>query len=34
MAGLKKANIKLNRKILAELAQNEPDVFEKIAKKI
>ncbi len=34
IAGLKKANIKLNRKILAELAQNEPDVFEKIAKKI
>lgn len=34
MAGLKKANIKLNRKMLAELAQNEPDIFEKIAKKI
>ncbi|MFA5099177.1 MAG: 50S ribosomal protein L20 [Candidatus Paceibacterota bacterium] len=34
MAGLKKAGIKLNRKILADLAQNEPDIFEKIAKKI
>lgn len=31
---LKKANIKLDRKILADLAQNEPKVFAKIAQSI
>ncbi|OHA48861.1 MAG: 50S ribosomal protein L20 [Candidatus Terrybacteria bacterium RIFCSPHIGHO2_01_FULL_48_17] len=30
MAGLKKANIQLDRKILAELAAQEPEVFKKI----
>lgn len=30
--GLKKANITINRKILAELAVNEPDAFAKIVK--
>jgi len=34
MAGLKKANISLNRKMLADLAKNEPAIFEKIAKKV
>ena len=32
IAGLKKANITLDRKILAELAVNEPKAFEAIAK--
>lgn len=32
--GLKKANITINRKILAELAVNEPDVFTKIVKEV
>jgi large subunit ribosomal protein L20 len=31
---LKKTNIKLDRRILAELAQNEPKVFEKILEKV
>ncbi len=31
---LKKANIKLDRKILADLAQNEPKVFEQIVTKV
>jgi large subunit ribosomal protein L20 len=31
-AGLKKAEIKLNRKVLAELAVNEPKAFEAVAK--
>ena len=31
--GLKKAQIGLNRKILADLAQNDPEVFEKIVQK-
>ncbi len=31
---LKKANIKLDRKILADLAQNEPKVFEQIVAKV
>ena len=30
ISGLKKANILIDRKILADLAQNEPDVFGKI----
>jgi len=30
IAALKKANIKLDRKILADLAQNEPAVFKKV----
>jgi len=34
IAGLKKANILIDRKILADLAQNEPKVFEKIVEKI
>lgn len=34
MAGLKKANIKLDRKILAEIAKTEPKVFEKIVAKV
>lgn len=34
IAGLKKQNIKLDRKILADLAQNEPKVFEKIVEVI
>lgn len=33
IAGLKKANITLDRKILAELAVNEPKVFAEIVKK-
>ena len=32
MAGLKKANVELDRKVLAELAAKEPTVFEAIAK--
>lgn len=31
---LKKANVKLDRKILAELAENEPKVFETILEKV
>lgn len=31
---LKKANIKLDRKTLADLAQNEPQVFEKVMEKV
>lgn len=34
IAGLKKQNILLDRKILADLAKNEPKVFEKIVEKI
>jgi large subunit ribosomal protein L20 len=34
IAGLKKQNIILDRKILANLAQNEPAVFEKIVEKV
>ncbi len=34
IAGLKKTNILIDRKILAGLAQNEPKVFEKIVEKI
>ena len=30
MNGLKKANIELNRKVLADLAMNEPKAFEAI----
>lgn len=33
MAGLKKANINLDRKILSELAVSEPKAFEAVAKK-
>ncbi|MGO3702219.1 MAG: 50S ribosomal protein L20 [Candidatus Saccharimonadales bacterium] len=32
MAGLKKANVELDRKVLAELAANEPKAFEAVAK--
>ena len=34
IAALKKQNILIDRKILADLAQNEPQVFEKILEKI
>jgi len=34
IAGLKKKNILLDRKILADLAQNEPQIFEKIVEKV
>lgn len=34
IAGLKKHNIKLDRKILADLAQTEPAVFKKIVEKV
>lgn len=34
MSGLKKANIELDRKILAELAVSEPKAFETIAKSV
>ncbi|MDP3901480.1 MAG: 50S ribosomal protein L20 [bacterium] len=34
ISGLKKNNIKLDRKILADLAQNEPKVFAKILEKV
>src|SRR3989344_3057997 len=33
MAGLKKNNIEIDRKVLAVLAENEPNVFEKIVEK-
>lgn len=33
IAGLKKANIIIDRKILADLAKNEPKIFEKIIEK-
>lgn len=32
MAGLKKANVEIDRKVLAELAANEPKAFEAVAK--
>ena len=31
---LKKANVKLDRKVLADLARNEPKVFEKVLEKV
>jgi len=34
MGGLKKKNIMLNRKILADLAQNEPEVFKKVVSEV
>ena len=34
MAGLKKANVELDRKVLAELAATEPKAFETIAKSV
>lgn len=34
IAGLKKANIALDRKILADLARTEPKIFEQIANKV
>ena len=34
MSGLKKANIKLNRKVLSELAVNEPKAFEAVLKTV
>jgi len=34
IAGLKKNNILLDRKILADLAQNHPEVFKKIVEKV
>ncbi len=34
MHGLKKANIELNRKVLADLALNEPDAFKSIVAKV
>ncbi len=34
IAGLKKQNIIIDRKILADLAKNEPKVFEKIVEKV
>ena len=34
MAGLKKANVELDRKVLAELAATEPKAFEAIAKSV
>jgi len=34
IAALKKANIKLDRKILANLAEHEPKVFEKVVAKV
>jgi large subunit ribosomal protein L20 len=34
MAGLKKAKIELDRKVLAELAQKQPKIFAKIVEKI
>lgn len=34
MGGLKKANIDLNRKVLADLAMNHPEAFEAIVKKV
>jgi large subunit ribosomal protein L20 len=34
MGNLKKANIELNRKVLADLAMNHPEAFEAIVKKV
>ena len=34
IAALKKNNVELDRKILADLAQNQPKIFEKIAEKV
>ncbi|ELR68825.1 LSU ribosomal protein L20p [Fulvivirga imtechensis AK7] len=34
MGGVKKANIDLNRKVLADLAMNHPEAFEAIVKKV
>jgi len=34
IAALKKANVKLDRKILAELAENEPKIFAKVVEKV
>jgi large subunit ribosomal protein L20 len=34
ISGLKKQNIKLDRKILADLAKNHPEVFKKVLEKI
>ena len=34
MAGLKKNKIELNRKVLADLSKNHPQVFEKIVEKV
>ncbi len=34
MNGLKKANVELDRKILADLAQNNPEEFKKIVEKV
>jgi large subunit ribosomal protein L20 len=34
IAGLKKENIELDRKVLAALAEHEPKVFEKIVQKV
>ncbi|QNF35045.1 50S ribosomal protein L20 [Adhaeribacter swui] len=34
MGGLKKANINLNRKVLADLAMNHPDAFKGIVEKV
>ena len=34
MYGLKQANIDLNRKVLADLALNEPDAFKSIVAKV
>lgn len=34
MGGLKKANIELNRKVLADLAMNHPDAFKAIVEKV
>lgn len=34
MGGLRKANIELNRKVLADLAMNHPDAFEAVVQKV
>ncbi len=34
MGGLKKANIDINRKVLADMAMNHPEAFEAIVKKV
>lgn len=34
MGGLKKANIDLNRKVLADLAMNHPEAFHEVVKKV
>ena len=34
MAGLKKNKIEIDRKVLAVLAENEPNVFEEIVEKV